>query len=127
MNEVTLMSFGCLYGLPEDADTIIGTRGLPNPYWVEELKHGTGLDKAVRDYVFSTPAAERFFEMTLELVRQRVALYADYDSPLKKPLVIALGCTGGKHRSVSMTVRLAQALAAEGIRVRVVHRDLAKQ
>lgn len=126
VEEITLMSFGYLYGVPEDADTIIGTRGLPNPYWEQTLKHKTGLDQDVRDYVFSTPEAERFYETTLELIRQRIALYETYVSPLKTPLLVALGCTGGKHRSVSMTVRLAQALAADGIQVRVVHRDLTK-
>lgn len=126
MNEITLMSFGYLYGVPAEADTVIGTRGLPNPYWVEELKHRTGLEQLVRDYVFSTPEAEDFFNTTLALLRQRIALYAAYDSPLKTPLIIALGCTGGKHRSVSMTVRLAKALEAEGVAVRVVHRDLRK-
>ena len=124
MNEITLLSFGYLYGVPTDADTIIGTRGLPNPFWVEELKHKTGLDQAVRDYVFSSPEAERFFETTLELLRQRIAFYEQYDSPLKTPLVIAVGCSGGKHRSVSMTVRLAEALRAEGLPLRVLHRDI---
>ena len=126
MNEITLMSFGYVFGAPEGADTVIGTRGLPNPYWVEELKHKTGLDREVRDYVFSTPEAERFFETTLELVRQRIAFFEAYDSPLKQPLLLAVGCSGGRHRSVSMAVRLAQALEAEGVTLRVVHRDLRK-
>ena len=60
MNEITLMSFGYLYGLPQQADTVIGTRGLPNPYYVEELRDKTGLDQTIRDYVFSTPEAERY-------------------------------------------------------------------
>lgn len=126
MNELTLMSFGYLYGLPEEADTVIGVRGLPNPYWVEALKQKTGLDPAVRDYVFSTPGAEDYFQTTLSLLRQRIALYQAYDSPLKTPLVIAVGCSGGKHRSVSMAIRLAEALAEEGIPVKLLHRDLHK-
>ena len=124
MNEITLTSFGYLYGIPEDADTVIGARGLPNPYRVEDLKHHTGLDQDVRDYVFSTPAAEHFYETTLELLRRRIALYMACDSPQKTPLVIAVGCSGGKHRSVSMTVRLAEALQAEGVPLRVLHRDI---
>ena len=124
MDSVTLMSFGYLFGVPEDADTVIGTRGLPNPYWVEALKNKTGLDREVRDYVFSTPAAEAYFETCLEMLRQRIAFYEAYDSPLKTPLVIAVGCSGGKHRSVSMTVRLSEALRAEGHAIRTVHRDL---
>ena len=127
MNEITIMSFGYLYGAPEGADTVIGTRGLPNPYYVEALRRKTGLDRAVRDYVFSTPEAERYYETVLSMLRQRIAFYNLYDSPLKTPLVIAVGCTGGKHRSVSMAVRLAEALEAEGIPLRVVHRDLDKR
>lgn len=127
MNEITLMSFGYLFGVPTEADTVIGTRGLPNPYWVEELKHGTGLDQSVRDYVFSTPEAEAFFESCLDMLRQRIAFYEQYDSPLKTPLLIAVGCSGGKHRSVSMAVRLAEALRAEGLSLRVLHRDLDKR
>lgn len=127
MNELTLMSFGYLFGLPEDADTVIGTRGLPNPYYVEELRHMTGLDQEVRDYVFSTPKSEAFFETVLSLIRQRIAFFDHYDSTLKQPLIIAVGCTGGKHRSVSMTCRLAEALRAEGVSVRVLHRDIEKR
>lgn len=126
MNEITLMSFGYVFGAPEGADTVIGTRGLPNPYWVEALKHKTGLDSEVRDYVFSTPEAEAYFESCLDMLRRRIAFYEQYDSPLKTPLRIGIGCTGGKHRSVSMTLRLAQALRAEGVELRVVHRDLEK-
>lgn len=127
MNEINLMSFGYLYGVPAEADTVIGTRGLPNPYWVEALRHGTGLDQSVRDYVFSTPEAEAFFEICLDMLRQRIAFYEQYDSPLKTPLLIAVGCSGGKHRSVSMAVRLAEALRAEGLSLRVLHRDLDKR
>ena len=123
---ITLMSFGYLFGLPEEADTVIGVRGLPNPYWVEALKHKTGLDQEVRDYVFSTPEAEAFFDSCLTMLRQRIAFHEAYDSPLKKPLVIALGCSGGKHRSVSMAIRLAEALRAEGRELRLVHRDIEK-
>lgn len=126
MEDITLMSFGQLYGLPEQADTVIGTRGLPNPYYVEALKHQTGLEQAVRDYVFSTPEAEAYFEACRTLIRQRIAFYQIYDSPLKEPLMIAVGCSGGRHRSVSLTYRLAEALRAEGISVQVVHRDLNK-
>ena len=127
MNEITLMSFGYLYGLPQQADTVIGTRGLPNPYYVEELRDKTGLDQTIRDYVFSTPEAERYYETVLAMVRQRIACYQVYSSPLKTPLVIAIGCTGGRHRSVSMTCRLAQALQADGIALRVLHRDIEKK
>ena len=126
MNEIIIMTFGYLYGLPEEANTVLDMRGLPNPYWVEELRDKTGLDREVRDYVFSTPEAERYFETCLSLLRQRIAFFEAYDSPLKQPLVIAVGCSGGRHRSVSMAVRLAEALEGEGIPIRVLHRDLDK-
>lgn len=126
MNVITLTSFGYLYGLPEEADTVIGVRGLPNPYYVEALKHKTGLDAEVRDYVFSTPESERYFESVLSMLRQRIVLHQSYESPLKTPLVLAVGCSGGKHRSVSMVYRLAEALQAEHVPVQAVHRDLHK-
>ena len=126
MNEITLMSFGYVFGFPEGADTVIGTRGLPNPYWIDTLKNKTGLDREVRDYVFSTPEAEAYFESCLDMLRRRIAFYEAYDSPLKTPLRVGIGCTGGKHRSVSMTLRLAEALRAEGVALRALHRDLDK-
>ena len=127
MANVTLMSFGYLFGIPQEADTVIGTRGLPNAYYVEALKHKTGLDREVRDYVFSTPEAETYYETVLSLLRQRIAIFQKYQSPLKRPLIIAIGCTGGKHRSVSLTFRLAQALQNDGLEIAVVHRDIAKK
>ena len=126
MNEITLMSFGYLYGQPPEAGTVLDARGLPNPYWVETLRHRNGLDPEVRDYVFSTPEARAYLETALALFRQRIAFHNAYNSPLKQPLVLAVGCSGGKHRSVSMTFRLAEALRSEGLPIRVVHRDLQK-
>ncbi len=124
MNELTLLSFGRLFGLPEEADTIIGTRGLPNPYYVEGLKHKTGLDPEVRDYVFSTPEAEDYYASALNRIRQRIAFYHRYDSPLKTPLVIAVGCTGGAHRSVAIAEAVAAHLREIGCVVQLEHRDL---
>ena len=128
MSEITLMSFGYVFGPPEGADTVIGTRGLPNPYWAEELKHKTGLEKEVRDYVFSTPEAEAYYESCLDMLRRRIAFYERYDSPLKTPLRIGIGCTGGKHRSVAISEELANRLSKEdGMAVKVVHRDLGRE
>lgn len=127
MNEITLMSFGYLYGQPPEAGTVLDARGLPNPYWVETLRHRNGLDPEVRDYVFSTPEAKAYLETALALFRQRIAFHVAYDSPLKQPLVLAVGCSGGKHRSVSMAYRLAEALRSEGYPIRVIHRDLKKR
>lgn len=89
MQELTLMTFGLLYGLPPEADTVIGTRGLPNPYYIPALREKTGLDREVRDYVFSTPESEAYYQAVLTMVRRRAELYDGYDSPLKVPLVIA--------------------------------------
>ena len=127
MESVTLMSFGFLYGQPPEASTLLDARGLPNPYWVETLRHRNGLDPEVRDHVFSTPEAKAYLETALALLRQRIAFHAAYDSPLKQPLVLAVGCSGGKHRSVSMAYRLAEALRSEGCPIRVIHRDLEKR
>ena len=126
MESVTLMSFGFLYGQPPEASTVLDARGLPNPYWVEALRPRNGLDPAVRDHVFSTPEARAYLETALALLRQRIAFHNSYDSPLKQPLVLAVGCSGGKHRSVSMAYRLAEALRSEGYPIRVIHRDLRK-
>ena len=126
MESVTLMSFGFLYGQPPEASTVLDARGLPNPYWVEALRPRNGLDPEVRDHVFSTPEARAYLETALALLRQRIAFHNSYDSPLKQPLVLAVGCSGGKHRSVSMAYRLAEALRSEGYPIRVIHRDLRK-
>ena len=127
MDEITLMSFGFYHGLPVDANTVLDVRGLPNPFWVEELKNRTGLDAEVRDYVFSTEEAEGYYRSALDLIRRRVAFHEAYKSPLKQPLVIAVGCTGGRHRSVSTICRLAEALRADGKEVCVIHRDIEKR
>lgn len=126
MDEITLLSFGYLYGLPEQADTVIDTRGLKNPFYVPELKEKTGLDREVRDYIFSFPETEEYLNAVMQMLRIRLKLFAQWDSPLKHPLMVAVGCTGGRHRSVTMTLALADALRAEGYGVRVIHRDIRK-
>ena len=127
MQELTLMTFGLLYGLPPEADTVIGTRGLPNPYYIPALREKTGLDREVRDYVFSTPESEAYYQSVLTMVRRRAELYDGYDSPLKVPLVIAVGCTGGHHRSVSVAHALAEFIGRKGYRVEELHRDISRQ
>ena len=124
MTDLTLMSFGYRFGLPEQADLVFDTRGLPNPFYVPALKEKTGLDPAVRDYVFSTPEGEAYLNAILEVLRLRMVLQEHWNSPLRHPLTVAVGCTGGRHRSVSMTLRLAEALRERGVQVQVVHRDL---
>ncbi|MBQ2153826.1 MAG: hypothetical protein II437_02040 [Oscillospiraceae bacterium] len=126
MSGYTLISFGYRYGLPAEADLVFDTRGLPNPFYVPELREKTGLDAEVRSYVFSVPESEAYLSAILEVLRLRLVLFEQWNSPLRHPLTVAVGCTGGRHRSVSMTVRLAEALQAQGVPVTVFHRDVAR-
>ena len=119
-----MLSFGYLYGLPEQADTVIDTRGLKNPFYVPELKEKTGLDKEIRDYIFRFPETEEYLDAVWQMLLIRLKLFAQWDSPLKHPLTVAVGCTGGRHRSVTMTLAIADRLQAEGCCVHVIHRDI---
>ncbi len=124
MDTITLMSFGYLHGLPEQADTVIDTRGLKNPFYIPELKEKSGLDKEVRDYIFGFPETKEYLDAVMEMLRIRLQLYAQWNSPLRHPLTVAVGCTGGRHRSVTMTLAIADKLRAMGYPVEVCHRDL---
>jgi RNase adapter protein RapZ len=120
----TVMSFGFKYGLPVDADVVADVRFLPNPYWVPELRDLTGRDSAVSDYVLANPAAQEFLDRyagLLDLVAE------GYLREGKRYVTIALGCTGGKHRSVAMVENLAARLADSGVETLVVHRDLGRE
>jgi UPF0042 nucleotide-binding protein len=122
--QVTILSFGFKYGLPVDADLVVDCRFLPNPHWVPELRPKTGRDEAVRDYVLSRPGAQEFldrYEGVLELVT------AGYRREGKHYALLAVGCTGGKHRSVAIAEQLAARLAAAGTDVTVTHRDLGRE
>ena len=120
----TVMSFGFKYGIPVDADLVADMRFLPNPYWDPKLKELTGLDSAVNDYVIGQPEAQAFLESYSNLV----SLVEDgYLREGKRFVTIAIGCTGGKHRSVSMAENLAARLVKNGVEVRVVHRDLGRE
>lgn len=120
----TVMSFGFKYGLPADADMVADMRFLPNPHWVPELRDQTGLDEAVNDYVVEDPAARAFLDRYADLV----GLVEDgYLREGKRFVTVALGCTGGKHRSVAMAENLAARLVKKGVEVRVVHRDLGRE
>ncbi len=120
----TVMSFGFKYGLPLDADVVLDCRFLPNPHWVEGLRGQTGLDPEVRDYVFSRPGADEFLTSSSELLS---IIRAGYEHEGKRFLTLAVGCTGGRHRSVAMATALADALVGAGVEVRVVHRDLGRE
>ena len=120
----TVMSFGFKYGIPVDADLVADLRFLPNPYWDPELKELTGLDASVNDYVIEQPEAKACLDNYANLV----SLVEDgYLREGKRFVTIAMGCTGGKHRSVAMAENLAARLVKNGVEVRVVHRDLGRE
>ena len=120
----TVMSFGFKYGIPVDADLVTDLRFLPNPYWVPNLKDLTGLDAAVNDYVVASDQAQEFLTKYAELID---LVEEGYLREGKRFVTIAMGCTGGKHRSVAMAENLSARLVKSGVEVRVVHRDLGRE
>ncbi|MDX6225610.1 MAG: RNase adapter protein RapZ [Frankiales bacterium] len=120
----TIVSFGYKYGLPVDADLVVDCRFLPNPHWVPELRPQTGRDPEVRDYVLGQPDATAFLDAYAGLLG---VLSAGYRREGKHWLTIAVGCTGGKHRSVAMADALGRKLGETGFDVRVVHRDMGRE
>ena len=122
---VTVLSFGYKYGLPMDADLVMDCRFLPNPFWIPELREYNGLDDEVRNYVLGQEGAEEFMQSYRHLMR---LVGAGYHREGKRYLTLALGCTGGKHRSVALTEELARRLADDdGMIVKTVHRDLGRE
>ena len=120
----TVMSFGYKYGLPVDADVVIDCRLLPNPHWVDELRPLNGLDAPVRDYVFAQEGATEFIDGYAALLRRYEEGYLHEG---KHYATVAVGCTGGKHRSVAVAEELAARMRGDGVDVRVVHRDLGRE
>ncbi|MDY0340984.1 MAG: RNase adapter RapZ [Coriobacteriia bacterium] len=120
---VTVSSFGFKYGVPIDADIVMDVRFLPNPYYIQSLRTHTGLDDAVREYVFSKPETGVFLERWLPLVE---FLLPNYLTEGKTALHIALGCTGGMHRSVALAEHTAVFARELGYTVTVAHRDIAR-
>ena len=116
-------SFGFKYGFPAEADLMLDVRCLPNPFYVDELKRKTGLDADVRDYVLEKSETKGFQERMYAMIDYLLPLYINEG---KSQLVIAIGCTGGKHRSVTLAEELAKHIAAMGHRVMVNHRDIEK-
>lgn len=122
--KATVVSFGFKYGIPVDADFVADMRFLPNPFWVPELRDQTGRDAAVSRYVLDQPGAAGFLERYAALIGQ----VADgYLVEGKRYVTIAVGCTGGKHRSVATAEALASRLLAAGITTTVIHRDLGRE
>ena len=120
---VTFMSFGYKNGVPIEADLVFDVRFLPNPFYVPELKHSTGLDGAVYDYVFSFEVTKIFNEKVTDLLK---FLLPQYIEEGKHNLVVAFGCTGGHHRSVSIANKVAADIAELGYSVEFRHRDIEK-
>jgi UPF0042 nucleotide-binding protein len=122
--QATILSFGFKYGIPVDADFVFDVRFLANPFWEEDLKKLTGLDKKVQDFVLKQDGAENFSKTINELINVTAPGYVREG---KKYVTVAIGCTGGKHRSVTIAEKVAQELKSNGAKVRVVHRDLGKE
>jgi RNase adapter protein RapZ len=120
----TVLSFGFKYGLPLDADLVADVRFLPNPHWIPELRPHTGRDPDVRDYVLAQEGAGRFLDVYAELLD---LVGAGYQREGKRYLTLAIGCTGGKHRSVAMAEEIAKRLVGDGVQTTVAHRDLGRE
>ena len=121
---ISVLSFGFKYGIPPDADLVFDVRFLPNPYYIEELRPHSGNDKQVRDYVMDNKKAEIFLEKMTDLVE---FLIPNYVQEGKTQLVVGIGCTGGKHRSVTLANELFEILSKnENYGIRIEHRDIGK-
>ena len=118
---VSVMSFGLKYGIPMDADLVLDVRFMPNPFYIEDLRHQTGLDKAVADYVFGFQQTQGYLQRLEDLMGYTLPLYAEEG---KAALVIAVGCTGGHHRSVAVTHALTEFIRQQGYQVSENHRDM---
>ncbi|HAH78325.1 MAG TPA: RNase adapter RapZ [Ruminococcaceae bacterium] len=118
------LSFGFKFGLPTEADLVFDVRCLPNPFYVESLKHLTGLDRPVREYVMKSDETRGFVKRLFDLIDYMIPLYCNEG---KSQLVIAIGCTGGHHRSVTLAQVLYEHLLAQNLRASVNHRDIQKK
>ena len=120
---ITVMSFGFKYGIPRDSDLVFDVRFLPNPYYVPELKPMTGNDKPVQDMVMSVPEYDSFMEKLTDMVNFLLPLYKQEG---KNQLVVCIGCTGGKHRSVTVANAFYEKMLESPYSVRIFHRDITK-
>lgn len=121
---VSIVSFGFKYGIPIDADLVADMRFLPNPYWEDELRPMSGLDAPVRDYVRRQPRSTEFLDQYEALLALLTDGFLNED---KNFLTVAIGCTGGRHRSVAMAEALGERLVARDVRTQVIHRDLGRE
>ncbi len=121
---VNIVTFGFKYGLPIDADFVADVRFLPNPYWDERLRHLTGVDALVNDYVMNQPGAETFLSDFSKLLRNATDGFLKEG---KRYLTVAIGCTGGQHRSVAIAENMAARFVKEGVECFVSHRDKGRE
>ena len=121
---IAVMSFGFKYGIPLDADLVFDMRFLPNPFWIPELRSGNGTDQAVSEYVMSREGAGEFVDRVVDLMQPMIA---GYQREGRRYVTLAVGCTGGKHRSVAVAEELAARLNGEDVATILVHRDLGRE
>jgi RNase adapter protein RapZ len=122
--KATIVSFGFKYGIPVDADLVADMRFLPNPHWVPELRPLSGRDDSVASYVLDRPGAQEFLDQYIPVL---MTVARGYLVEGKRFMTVAVGCTGGKHRSVAMSEEIAKRLSALGIDTRPMHRDLGRE
>ena len=121
--QVAVESFGFKHGLPLDADIVMDVRFLPNPHWEDELRPLTGHDPAVRDFVLEREDTRAFLDRLEDLLR---TILPAYQAEGRSYLTVAIGCTGGRHRSVAIAEQLATRLRSRGTAVRTTHRDVSR-
>ncbi len=119
--EVKVVSFGFKNGIPIDADMMFDVRCFPNPFYIPELKHKTGKEKEVQDYVMNNPEAKGYFEKIVDMIEYIIPVFRGEG---RNSLIIAVGCTGGHHRSVTFVEKLTTQLCNKGLSVKAVHRDI---
>ena len=121
--KLNILAFGFKYGIPLDADLVFDVRCFPNPFYIEELKKKTGNDKEVQDYVMSFEQPRIFFEKLLDMMTYMIPLYSEEG---KTNVTIAIGCTGGKHRSVTIANKLGEEMQQKGYNVNMIYRDISR-
>jgi UPF0042 nucleotide-binding protein len=122
--KIQCKSFGFKYGVDTEADLVFDVRCLPNPFYIEDLKHKTGLEREVQDYVMNSSESKEFLERLISFLDSAVPLYAKEG---KSQFTIAFGCTGGKHRSVTFAYNVGNYLTEQGYSCTVIHRDIQKR
>lgn len=121
--DINILAFGFKYGIPLDADLVFDVRCFPNPFYIDELREKTGNDKEVRDYVLASEESKAFLEKLVDMAKHLLPLYIKEG---KANTTIAVGCTGGKHRSVTFANKLGEALTKSGYDVNMIYRDIKK-